>query len=110
MSNIAVLRQSKNDIAQKAPLVAAQLRNAEAAIDTTISQIAALTSMLIDVRMQSKLSAVTGQDVLSSLGEAMHIMVQGRASLVQAHNHLAITGEKLRLNPTSYGGMENKPV
>lgn len=47
MSNIAVLRKRQSELHQEAPKVARQLRDTEIALDSTISQLANLTQMLV---------------------------------------------------------------
>lgn len=110
MSNIAVLRKRQSELHQEAPKVAQQLRDTEIALDSTIGQLANLTQMLVQARITANLSAVVGQDALSSLGEALHTIIKGRASMVDAHNRLAVTGKQLSLDPAAYGGMEQKPA
>lgn len=110
MSAVVTLRQRQSALHSEAPKVAGKLRATEIAVDTSISHLAGLTAMLVDARMDAQLAAAFGQDALTSLGEALNTMIKGRASIVDAHNRLADTGKQLRLDPTSYGGLEQKPA
>lgn len=110
MSAVVTLRQRQSALYSEAPKVAGKLRATEIAVDASISHLAGLTAMLVDTRVETKLSAIYGQDALSSLGEALNTIIKGRASIVDAHNRLADTGKQLRLDVTSFGGLEEKPA
>ncbi|MBZ9647074.1 hypothetical protein K9B33_05935 [Sphingobium sp. 3R8] len=110
MSSVVTLRQRQSALHSEAPKVANKLRATEIAIDTSISHLAGLTAMLVDARVDAQLSAIYGQDALSSLGEALNTMIKGRASVVDAHSRLAGTGKQLRLDVSAFGGLEQKPA
>lgn len=109
MTTIVPLRHRQSALQEEAPKIVSKLRATEVAIDASISHLAGLTAMLVDVRVGTKLSAICGQDALTSLGEALNTAIKGRAAIVDAHNRLADTGKQLRLDPSSYGGLDMKP-
>jgi hypothetical protein len=108
MTKFAALRETRNDLHAGATHVAADLRQAEADADIFISSLARLTGSMIRLRGDARLSAVVGQEPLSCLGEAQNKAIQGRKSLVEAHELMANLLSDFRIDPTAFGGGEEK--
>ncbi|ESQ90372.1 hypothetical protein ABAC460_09460 [Asticcacaulis sp. AC460] len=67
---------------------AEQLFNAENAIELALCQSATLISELSRMRMESRMSAVVGQDVLDSAADVIIKLTAARRAMVLTHEHL----------------------
>ena len=65
-----------------------QLRATENTIASGICETANLMSMLERMRMDSKLSAVIGQEAMTELAQTLTILAGARASIIRVHGHL----------------------
>ena len=67
---------------------AAQLFQAENAIESALCEVTALTSTLGRMRLESNLSMVIGQDAMGALVETITMLSNARGAMVKAHGAL----------------------
>lgn len=94
---------------QFAGVVAADLRETEAAFDQALAQASLLMNTLVTGRVNAGLPAAAGHQVLAKMSAAVAAVVEGRESIVAAHRMLEVTGKKLGVTPTLGGPFEPKP-
>lgn len=90
--------------------VAAALHGAEDALDRALILMAELTGSLPAARMEARLSAVIGQEVLDTARSALGKAIDARADLVRAHHGLAEVQEQMGLKALNYGGGYEKDL
>ena len=89
--------------------VADQLFAAESAIDSALSQTAALAGLMPAIRTDARLSALIGQGALERAIEAITALGQARRSIVETHKQLSITQKQMGLGTVNFGGWVDKP-
>lgn len=99
----------QHKVNQFAGVVAADLKQTEAAIDHAIAQVATLMNTLVTGRMNADLPAAAGQQVIAKVSEAVAAVIEGRQQVVVAHRMLEVTGKKLGVEPSLGGPFEPKP-
>jgi hypothetical protein len=86
--------------------VAEELFKFEKAVDDAISMGSLLSSRLVTVRSEAKLSAVIGQDALDGVIRSLSTIVAARRELVEAHHHLKTVADDIGLRTVSFGQMK----
>ena len=86
--------------------VADQLFAAEAAIDSALSAVAALTAMLPTARIDANLSAVVGQNVIDRTTETIAALAQARRGIVETHRELHDVQHQIGLGAIALGGVD----
>ena len=77
--------------------LAAELHEAEAAIDAAINKMGALMASLPAAQASAKLSAVSSDMAFSHLGAAITGMLAGRSNMVALHHELSSIKDKVGL-------------
>jgi len=90
--------------------VAANLFALEEALDIALAQAGGLAAVLPAARAEARVSAVVGQDAIGSTAEALALLVQARAKVIEAHHHLQETRVQLGLREVSVGDLLPKPA
>lgn len=86
--------------------VADQLFAAEAAIDGALSAVAALTAMLPGVRIESRLSAVVGQNVIERTSQTIAALTDARRGIVETHRELSDVQHQIGLGGVAMGPLD----
>ncbi len=100
--------------------VAAELFQAEAAIDAALNKTAALTAVVPAARAEAGLSALYGQDVIERLSETIAALAMARRGIVECHKELATVRQQIGLGavvmegdvyvkPSAHAGKTTKP-
>jgi hypothetical protein len=76
---------------------AEKLMRAEAAIDAALRETAELMGLLPTLRLETKLSAVLGQEAVANLGETLTHIVSARRTIIETHSALAAVRSPDRL-------------
>jgi hypothetical protein len=84
-----------------------QLRATENTIASGICETADLMSMLERMRMDSKLSAVIGQEAMTELAQTLTILTGARASIIRVHGHLDDVKTRIGCGSFMQGGGED---
>lgn len=87
---------------------AEQLRTTENTIASGICETANLMSMLERMRMDSRLSAVIGQDAMTELAQTLTILAGARASIIRVHGHLDDVKTRIGCGTFMAGSVEDK--
>ena len=87
--------------------VAAQLFAVEAGVDAAISQVAQLTTAIIEARSEAKLSAFVGQAEVALATRAAALMIEARQLILDTHTQLAQTRIDIGLREVSWGDSTN---
>jgi hypothetical protein len=85
---------------------AAKLARAEAAIDAALRETAELMSLLPTLRMETKLSAVLGQDAVANLGETLSHIVSARRTIIETHSALATVRSQIGCGALALGDLD----
>lgn len=96
----------RRDAARK---VAENLFALESALDTALAQAGSLSAVLPAARAEAGVSALFGQEAMGSAAEALMLLVQARAKVLEAHNHLQETRCQLGLREYAVGDALQKP-
>jgi hypothetical protein len=89
--------------------VAAELFQAEAAIDAALNRTATLTAVVPAARAEAGLSALFGQGAIERLSETIAALAQARRGIVECHKELAIIRDQIGLGPSALGDLGQKP-
>jgi hypothetical protein len=89
--------------------IATQLFAAEAAIDTAISEMARLSAMMPEARLQVKVSASLGHDALKHASDSITSLVAARSSAVAVHSVLDQAKTDIGLKTYAIGAGYQKP-
>jgi hypothetical protein len=89
--------------------IAADLNAAEDAIDDAIVKIARLAVTLPTSRIETRMSAVVGQDAVAKVTEAVAAAGQVRQMLTDAHHALSDTQKQVGLGARMFGAGVPKP-
>ena len=100
-----MLKQRRNAADQ----VAADLFQAEAAIDVALNKTAALAATMPAVRADAGLSALFGQDAVERISETIAALTKARRGIVETHKELAVVKIQIGLGAVAYGGGVDKP-
>ncbi|WP_052025078.1 hypothetical protein [Asticcacaulis sp. AC466] len=88
---------------------AEQLILSENAIEQALADTAGLASSLSRMRVDSRLSAVIGQDALCEVAEAITALTRARGAMVRAHGHLDAVKKQIGCGAVATGGGYQKP-
>jgi hypothetical protein len=89
--------------------IAADLHAAENAIDDAIVKIAKLAVTLPTSRIETRMSAIVGQDAVAKVTEAVAAAGQVRQMLTEAHHALSETQKQVGLGARMFGAGVEKP-
>lgn len=89
--------------------IAAELHDAEDAIDNAIIKIAKLAGTLPIVRFETQMSAVVGQEAVSKITQAVAAAGQVRQMMTDAHHALSETQRQVGLGARMFGAGMDKP-
>ncbi|MBK6708392.1 MAG: hypothetical protein IPG54_13270 [Sphingomonadales bacterium] len=89
--------------------IASELHDAEFAIDDAIVKIARLAATLPAVRIETKMSAIVGQDAVAKITQAVAAAGQVRQIIADAHQALGETQKQVGLGARMFGAGLNKP-
>lgn len=90
--------------------IAADLHDAENAIDDAIVKIATLAVTLPTSRIETRMSAIVGQDAVAKVTEAVAAAGQVRQMLADAHHALSVTQKQVGLGARMFGAGMEKPA
>lgn len=99
-------RAKRQMIAHRA---AASLDAAERALDAALQELGTICAELPAMRQEAELSAVYGQDLFRTVGQAYAGMVEVRGHVVRLHEGLERVRCQLNLDPTRAGSGTDKP-
>jgi hypothetical protein len=85
---------------------AEKLKRAEAAIDAALRETAELMGLLPSLRMETKLSAVLGQDAVANLGETLAHIVSARRTIIETHSALAAVRAQIGCGALASGDLD----
>lgn len=97
--------KNRRDAAMK---VVDSLHAAEAAIDIALARAAELNTVLVNARIEAKLSAVVGQDAFEGAAAAFAALARARADIVETHNRLDETRVRIGLRTLMTGDPGSK--
>lgn len=89
--------------------VAAELFQAEAAIDAALNKTAALTAVVPAARAEAGLSALFGQGAIERLSETIAALAQARRGIVECHKELATVRDQIGLGAVAFGETDKPP-
>lgn len=89
--------------------IAAELHDAEDAIDQAIIKIAKLAGTLPVARFETNMSAIIGQDAVSKVTQAVAAAGQVRQMMTDAHHALSETQRQVGLGARMFGAGTDKP-
>ncbi len=89
---------------EAAQIVATSLFETETAIDNALAKVAELAGSMPQARLHAEVAANFGQDAMTSAARTMSILIEARKSLLETHEHLAVTQKLAGLNAVSFGG------
>lgn len=96
--------------------VAEKLFESEAAIDMALGKIAGLAGLLPLARMESNISAITGQNAFESIARSLTALTEARREIVETHLRLAEMQKQVGLGRVAFGeqtkpeGEGDKPI
>ncbi|WP_165183901.1 hypothetical protein [Caulobacter soli] len=85
---------------------AEKLMRAEAAIDAALRETAELMGLLPSLRLESKLSAVLGQEAVANLGETLAHIVSARRTIIETHSALATVRTQIGCGALAVGDLD----
>ena len=85
---------------------AEKLMRAEAAIDAALRETAELMGLLPSLRLETKLSAVLGQEALANLGETLAHIVSARRTIIETHSALATVRSQIGCGAMAMGDLD----
>ena len=94
---------NKDAVAER---VAAQLFDAERAVDAALEEVAKLAALLPQARQEAYLAATVGQTVFASTASAVAGLTAVRGDLVQTHGSLAALARRMGLEAVAAGPMD----
>lgn len=94
---------------EAAQRIAADLHQAENAIDDAIVKIAKLAATLPIARIETNMSAIVGQDAVAKVTQAVAAAGSVRQMLADAHVALGETQKQVGLGARMFGAGMNKP-
>jgi hypothetical protein len=97
------------DRIKAAQRIAADLHEAENAIDDAIIKIARLAATLPVARFETNMSAIVGQDAVTKVTQAVAAAGNVRQMITDAHHALGETQKQVGLGTRSFGDGVNKP-
>jgi hypothetical protein len=83
--------------------VAANLFEAEAAIDAALAKTARLACVMPELRADAGLSALIGQDAVERASEAIAALASARRAIVETHKELDLAKTQIGLGAVMYG-------
>jgi hypothetical protein len=89
--------------------IAADLHEAENAIDDAIIKIARLAATLPVARIETRMSAIVGQDAVSKVTQAVAAAGNVRQMITEAHHALGETQKQVGLGARMFGAGLPKP-
>lgn len=89
--------------------IAADLHDAEFAIDEAIVKIARLAATLPAARIETKMSAIVGQEAVTKVTQAIAAAGHVRQMITEAHQALGETQKQVGLGARMFGAGMNKP-
>ena len=89
--------------------IAAELHDAENAIDQAIVKIAKLAATLPIARIDTNMSAIVGQEAVAKVTQAVAAAGQVRQMMTEAHYALGETQKQVGLGTRMFGAGVNKP-
>jgi hypothetical protein len=93
----------RNERVRAATMVARQLSPAEAAIDTAMTSLAALTTAMLAARAEANLSHCVAQEAFDNIGEATALLFKVRSKVIDAHQSLHQAQADIGLREVSFG-------
>jgi hypothetical protein len=81
----------------------------EEAVDAAISAAAELNAAMPAARKIANLSAIVGQDAMSSAAQSLTTLVAARGQIVETHNKLDTVRSEIGLREGAFGGGMQKP-
>lgn len=97
-------------INQVAPDVAAQLLQAETAVDQAVLALSKLPAVIHAAGTMAALQFGETQGPLASVAEALGLLVQSRARVAQTHQRLRDVGDRHGFDPVSVGDIFAYPA
>jgi hypothetical protein len=85
---------------------AEKLMRAEAAIDAALRETAELMGLLPSLRLETRLSAVIGQDAVANLGETLAHIVSARRTIIETHSALATVRTQIGCGALAAGDLD----
>lgn len=85
---------------------AEKLMRAEAAIDAALRETAELMGLLPSLRLETRLSAVIGQEAVANLGETLAHIVSARRTIIETHAALATVRTQIGCGALAVGDMD----
>ena len=89
--------------------IAAELHEAEDAIDQAIIKLAKLAGTLPVARFETNMSAIVGQDAVTKVTQAIATAGQVRQMVTEAHHALSETQRQVGLGARMFGAGTEKP-
>ncbi|MFZ0268224.1 hypothetical protein [Caulobacter sp.] len=88
---------------------AEKLARAEAAIDAALRETAELMGLLPSLRLETRLSAVIGQEAVANLGETLAHIVSARRTIIETHSALATVRSQIGCGALAMGDLDKGP-
>lgn len=88
--------------------VATRLHATEKAIDTAVAETAQLMAAMMSARSELNFAAEVADEATSKVAEAMHVLVQARRAVVQAHGDLAEVQQRIGVRTRNIGDYKPK--
>ncbi|CAN5494347.1 hypothetical protein BH10PSE3_BH10PSE3_33940 [soil metagenome] len=88
---------------------AEKLMRAEAAIDAALRETAELMGLLPSLRLETKLSAVLGQEAVANLGATLAHIVSARRTIIETHSALATVRSQIGCGALALGDLDKPP-
>ncbi len=85
---------------------AEKLMRAEAAIDAALRETAELMGLLPTLRLETRLSAMIGQQAVANLGETLSHIVSARRTIIETHSALATVRSQIGCGALAAGDMD----
>jgi hypothetical protein len=85
---------------------AEKLMRAEAAIDAALRETAELMGLLPTLRLETRLSAMIGQQAVANLGETLSHIVSARRTIIETHSALATVRSQIGCGALAVGDMD----
>lgn len=99
-----------NERVSAAKRIAAELHQAEDAIDETMIRIAHLAATLPTVRRDTNMSAIVGQEAMAKVAHALAAAGDVRQLLTDAHKALTVTQQQVGLGTRMFGAGVKPPA
>ena len=85
---------------------AAKLIKAENAVEAALSEVTGLVSTLGQMRLESNLSMVVGQDAMDHLVASITMLSGARGSMIKAHKHLDTVKSQIGCGAVAMGALD----